>query len=231
MTSSSAVQNSEACFRPRPAPLIPVMLSTTTPVVSISPACTSGASASVAAVTWQPGVAISSASLSWLRCSSGRPNTARSSSSGWSCSKPYHVGYSEASFSRYAAERSTTQRTRPTSCGRQGHARLVRQPEEHHVGRAGASDVELLEHQVRVAAGEARVQRRGQRAGLGVAGGVDHLELGVLGAQAQQLGAGVTRRADDRDLQHRRMMIRAHACPCKASRRDAAPRVGGRMGR
>ncbi len=100
MTSSSAVQNSEACFRPRPAPLIPVMLSTITPVVSISPACTSGASASVAAVTWQPGVATSCASFSSWRCSSGSPNTAWASSSGWSCSKPYQPGYSEASFSR-----------------------------------------------------------------------------------------------------------------------------------
>jgi hypothetical protein len=48
---SSALQNNEPCFRPRPAPLIPVLESTMIPVRWIAPAAISGSSASDAAVT------------------------------------------------------------------------------------------------------------------------------------------------------------------------------------
>ena len=85
---------------------------------------------------------------------------------------------------------------------RQRHARLVREPEEHQVESAGALDVERLEDQPGVGAGERRVQRRGWDARLRVAGGVDHVEVGMLRGEAQQLGAGVARRPDDADADH-----------------------------
>ena len=52
------MQNIDPCFSARPAPLTPVIESTIPPVRSIPPASTSGARASPAAVTWQPGVAL-----------------------------------------------------------------------------------------------------------------------------------------------------------------------------
>ena len=79
---------------------MPVALSTMMPEVWISPWATSGRSARLAAVTWQPGVATSRAPASSLRYSSGNPYTASASISGWSWAKPYQVGYSEASFNR-----------------------------------------------------------------------------------------------------------------------------------
>ena len=49
--------------------------------------------------------------------SSGSPYTARSSSTGCVCSNPYHFGYTDASFKRYAADRSTMQPTLFLICG------------------------------------------------------------------------------------------------------------------
>ncbi len=91
------------------------------------------------------------------------------------------------------------------------HRRLVGKPEEHEIELAGPIDVERLEHEVGVARRQARVERGSRGAGLAVAGGVPHVELGVLGAEAQELGSRVARGADDADCDHRRKIIHAHA--------------------
>jgi hypothetical protein len=52
------------------------------------------------------------------------------------------------------------------------HARLVRKTQEHDVVAVDPSGIELLEDQIGVGGGDARVQRAGQGARLRVAGGV-----------------------------------------------------------
>ncbi len=89
------------------------------------------------------------------------------------------------------------------------HDRLagaVGQPEEHQVEPVDGGGVVGRERQVGVGGPEARVQVRDRGAGLGVAGGHPHVEVGVLRAQAQQLRAGEPGRPDDADVDHREMM-------------------------
>ena len=124
-------------------------------------------------------------------------------------------GYSDASFSRYAAERSTTQPTRPTSCGRQRHAR----PRAAGRGTPGRGP--------RPAPGRTpRTPGRGTaRRGSGYSDAArtpawespvayDHLEVGVLRTQPQQFGTGVARCTDDAHSRHRRMTIQGVALSC-----------------
>ena len=90
-------------------------------------------------------------------------------------------------------------RRAPTSCGASAIDASCGQAEEDDVERRRrrrASNV--VSSEVRVGRGERRVQVAGRRAGLGVGGGDDDLEVGVGGEQAQQLGAGEPGRADDR---------------------------------
>ena len=193
-----------ACFRPRPAPLIAGdRVDDRRRSVSIEPGLRrSGASASVAAVTWQPGVATSRAPFE-LGCGAARAGRTRPrpSSSGWSCSKPYHVGYSdgvlqpvgrrEVDDAADLADQLRRQRHRSPRAAARGTRRRGRR-------RAPASN--SSKHEVRV--GGRRGSGTASPAGVPawrVAGGVDDLEVGVLGAQAQQLGARVARRADDPD--------------------------------
>ena len=84
----------------------------------------------------------------------------------------------------------------------EGHRCLVGQAEEHDVEPLCLCRVELVEHQVGVPRGQARVHPAGQRAGLTVAARVDHVELRMLGTQPQELCSGVTRCADDADSLH-----------------------------
>ncbi len=83
-----------------------------------------------------------------------------------------------------------------------GHQRLARsvgQSDEHAVDPVEQSEVPRLEHQVGIRRGETRVQVGCRGAGLAVAGGEGDVQSRVLGADAQQLGAGEARRSDDAD--------------------------------
>ena len=62
----------------------------TTGIAPSRPAAANGASARVAAVALQPGLATIVASANSVRCSSGRPYTASAIRSGWGCG-PYQV--------------------------------------------------------------------------------------------------------------------------------------------
>ena len=77
------------------------------------------------------------------------------------------------------------------------------QAEEHQVEAVAGVGVVLLEGQVGIAAGEAGIEIGDAAAGLGVARGQAHVEVGVLGAEAEQLSPGVPRGADDADRCHR----------------------------
>ena len=90
---------------------------------------------------------------------------------------------------------------------RQRHRRLVWETEEDDIEALGFGRVELVEDQVRVMGRQARVQRTGQRACLAVAGRIHHVEVRVLRAQSQQLGARVPGCTDDSDSSSRRMII------------------------
>ena len=98
---------------------------------------------------------------------------------------------------------------------RERHRRLVRQPEEHEVEAPHAIEVERLEHEVGVRRRQPRVEVGGAHAGLRVGRRDDHLVLGVLRGDAQELGAGEPRRADDADAEHRRMTIQMFVWSCK----------------
>ena len=93
----------------------------------------------MAAVTWQPGVATSRAPFSSVRYSSGSPNTASASSSGWSCSKPYHLGYSDGVLQPVGGREVDDAADLADELRRQRHARLVRQAEEDDVEPLRAS--------------------------------------------------------------------------------------------
>ena len=161
------MQNIEVCFSARPAPLTPVIELTITPVGSIAPASTNGASARVAAVTWHPGVAIERRFLQVLAMEFGQAE---------------HRGCQQLGLVvREAVPRRVERGVLQPKCGRQvdqaadvavqlrrqRHRRLVRQPEEHDVEPLGLRRIELVEHQVRIVRGEARVQHAGQACRLG----------------------------------------------------------------
>jgi hypothetical protein len=74
--------------------------------------------------------------------------------------------------------------------------------EEDEIEPVGAAGHELVEHEVGIPRGQAGVQRGRARTCLRVAGGEHHLEVGVLRAEPQQLGAGVPGCADDADSNH-----------------------------
>jgi hypothetical protein len=77
---------------------------------------------------------------------------------------------------------------RPDPAEQLGHDLLggaVGQTEEHEVEPVAALDVVLLERELAVPAGQARVQVGDPAARLGVSGGDTHVEVGMGGAQAQ----------------------------------------------
>src|SRR5690606_41449430 len=78
----------------------------------------------------------------------------------------------------------------------------VRQGEEDEVEAVAAVGVVLLERQVAVGGGQARVEVCDGPAGLRVAGREPDVEGGVRGAQPQQLGPGEPRGPDDPDRWH-----------------------------
>jgi hypothetical protein len=84
----------------------------------------------------------------------------------------------------------------------------VRQPEEHDIEAVDLVELECVEDETGIGAGEARIQICGSDAGLRVGGGDDDLELGMLSGNAQQLSAREPGSADDPDPKHRRMTIR-----------------------
>ena len=94
----------------------------------------------------------------------------------------------------------------PDAAAELGHhvlGRAVGQAEEHEVEAVAAVGVVLLERQVGVAGGQAGIEVGDTAAGLGVARGQAHVEVRVLGAEAEQLGPGEPRGADDADRCHR----------------------------
>ena len=79
--------------------------------------------------------------------------------------------------------------------------RPVGQSQEDHVEPVSGRGVGVDEDQIRVARGEARIEVLYPAAGLAVRGGHYHLERRVAGGQPHQLGAGVSRRPKDPDLE------------------------------
>ncbi len=94
-----------------------------------------------------------------------------------------------------------------------GHDALrgaVGQAEEAQVEALGRAGLVGGEDQVGIVGGQARVQVGHPGAGLGVARGQLDLQVGMAGAEPQQLGAGEARRPDDTDGDHR-TIIRIYA--------------------
>ena len=193
-------RTSSACFSARPAPLMPVMLLTTMPVGSISARGHQRRERQRGGGDVAAGRGDEAGALQLGRgtARAGRTPPRRAAPAGRARSRTT-CGYSEASFSRYAAERSTTQPTLPTSCGASAMLASCGRPRNttsNPSTRAGSNSSKTRSG---YAAARLGYSSAGQRAGLGVAGRVGQLEVGVLGAEPQQLGAGVARRADDRD--------------------------------
>ena len=84
---------------------------------------------------------------------------------------------------------------------RVGHT--VRRGEEHHVASAEGFDVRHAEGQAVVVAAQVRVHIGHGQAGLGSGSDDHHFCLRMLCQQTQQFDTGVTRAADDTDLDHK----------------------------
>ncbi len=173
-----------------------------TPTGSTSPASTSGASASVAAVTWQPGVATMVASFRVLAMQLRQTEHRRRQQLRLIVGEPVPRRVQRGVFQPERSRQIDQAAHLAVQLWCQGQRGFVRQAEEHDVEPFGLRRVELGEHQVGVPGRQARVQPGGQGAGLAVAGGVDDLEFGVLRTQSEQFDARVPRGADDPNSFH-----------------------------
>ena len=86
---------------------------------------------------------------------------------------------------------------------RQGVGNTVWRGEEHHVAGAQGLDVWNGERQAVVVASQVRVHVGHGQAGLGSGSDDYHFSLRMLCQQTQQFDTGVTRAADDTDLDHK----------------------------
>ena len=204
MKSSSTVANSDECLRPRPAPGHP------------GRGVDDDAGRLDQALLHERGQGqrgrrhVAAGGGDEARALAARPGTARAARTprrpaarAGRASNPYHVGYSEASFSRKAAERSTRQPTFPCSVG----ARAPCRPRAAGRGRRGRG---------RRPGRRRRARRPGPgrpRPGWGTASaplprpGVSPVAYtssrsGCWAIEPQQLGARVARRPDDPDADH-----------------------------
>ena len=79
----------------------------------------------------------------------------------------------------------------------------VRRGEEHHVTGAQGLDVRHAECQAVIVASQVRVHIGHGQPSLGSGSDDHHLSLRMLCQQTQQFNTGVTRAADDTDLDHK----------------------------
>ena len=100
--------------------------------------------------------------------------------------------------SRNAADRSTTQPTRPTSCGTRAIDASCGRPRKTTSTPSDGGDGRTAAVERWVGRGERRRQVGRPAPGLRVGGGHDDVELGMGGEQAQQLDAREAGCADDR---------------------------------
>ena len=85
----------------------------------------------------------------------------------------------------------------------QGMCHAMRGGEEHHVAGAEGGTVRHAEGQAVVVAPQVRVHIGHSQTGLGSGSDDYHLSLRMLSQQTQQFDTGVTRAADDTDLDHK----------------------------
>ncbi|MNH22673.1 hypothetical protein D3C79_825390 [compost metagenome] len=97
----------------------------------------------------------------------------------------------------------------------QGVGNTVRGGEEHHIAGGQGLAVRHAERQPVIVAAQVRVHVRHRHARLGARSDDRHFGLWMLCQQTQQFDAGVTRAADDTDLDH-------NACPLSTSRLESA---------
>ena len=170
------------------------------PVRSIRPAATSGASASAAAVTWQPGVATRRAPGSCVAVQLGQAEHRLGEQLRLVVLEPVPT---RVRARRPSAGRPPTGRRRtptlPTSCGASAMLASCGSPRNTTSRPSTRSGSNSSNTRSGYAAVRLGYTRAGERAGLRVAGGEHELERRVLRDQPQQLGAGVARRADDGD--------------------------------
>ncbi|MNF91779.1 hypothetical protein D3C84_743940 [compost metagenome] len=97
---------------------------------------------------------------------------------------------------------------------RQGMGDTVRGSEEHHVTGSQGLHVRHTEGQTVVVTAQVRVHIGNRQAGFGARGDHRHLGLWMLCQQTQQLDSGVTRAANDTDLDH-------NACPFSTNQQES----------
>ncbi|MNO80436.1 hypothetical protein D3C76_716440 [compost metagenome] len=90
----------------------------------------------------------------------------------------------------------------------------VRGGEEHHITGRQGFHVRHAERQAVVMATQVRVHVGNRQAGFGTRSDNRHLSLWMLCQQTQQLDPGVTRAADDTDLDH-------NACPLSTNQQES----------
>ena len=202
MTSSSTVQNIDVCLSARPAPLTPVIESTITPVGSIDTGLDQRRQRQRRRRDVAAGRGDQRRLLQVLAVQLGQPEHGRGQQLGLVVGEAVPRRVQRRVLQPVRRREVDEAADLAVQLRRQRHRRLVRQAEEDDVEPLGHRRVELVEHEVGVARREARVQGAGQRAGLAVAGGVDDLEVRMLGAQPEQLCAGVARRTDDANSLH-----------------------------
>ncbi|MNF87793.1 hypothetical protein D3C84_702690 [compost metagenome] len=108
----------------------------------------------------------------------------------------------------------------------QGMGDAMRSGEEHHVASPQGRDIRDAEDQLGVVAAQVRVHLVDAQARLGARSDDCNLRLWVLRQQAQQLHTGVTRAADDTDLDHHLPLAKSHwkAVDDKAVTANGQPR-------
>ncbi|MNV85806.1 hypothetical protein D3C71_1797880 [compost metagenome] len=97
----------------------------------------------------------------------------------------------------------------------QGVRDTVRGGEEHHIASGQRLAVRHTERQPVVMAAQVRIHVGNRHARFGARSDDRHFGLWMLRQQTQQFDAGVTRAADDTDLDH-------NACPLSTSRLESA---------
>ena len=113
--------------------------------------------------------------------------------------------------------------------GDEALGRPVGQAQEDQVEAGRRLDVDRLEAKPGVGGGQAGIQLGDRGTGLGVARGQHDLEIGVLGAEAEQFGPGEPGGADDADGEHRATLyveVHRYARPFRACEPTAAYAAG-----
>ena len=120
-----------------------------------------------------------------------------SSRSGARCSSPYQVGYSAGSAQAEVGGQVDDDPDPVDQVGHQVLGLAVGQGQEHHVEAVEGGGVGRAVDEGGVGGGQRRGVGGHRLAGVAPGCGHRHLEIGVAGAQAQQLGAAVAGGADD----------------------------------